>query len=262
MSLVNTLAKVAIGVAIAKGAKSVLGGSGQSSAGGGLGGLLGGALGGAGGSAGGLGDLLGDALQGGTQRGGGLGDLLGGALGNGGSKGGLDLGGLMGGLAGGAGSAGGLGDILGQLGGTGAAGGLGGLLTDALANGGQVTRQPAQEEEDAAGAMIRAMLQAAKADGQIDAAERENLLKVLGDLDDQERSVIQAAMDDPIDVNGLARDIPSGSEDQAYMMSLMAIDLDTQGEASYLHDLGQALGLSQSRINEIHQVAGVPALYR
>ena len=42
--------------------------------------------------------------------------------------------------------------------------------------------------------MIRAMIQAAKADGKIDEAERERLLGQMGDLDDEDRAAIEAAL--------------------------------------------------------------------
>jgi uncharacterized membrane protein YebE (DUF533 family) len=154
MSLVGTLAKVAIGIAIAKGVSSMgksASNAGGQSAQGGLGDLMGGMLGGGTqsgqSSQGGLGDLLG-GLMGGAQGGqsaqssqGGLGDLLGGLMGGSksgqsaqSSQGGLGdlLGGLMGGAQGGQASQGGLGDLLGGLmggaGGAAASGGLGGLL--------------------------------------------------------------------------------------------------------------------------------------
>jgi uncharacterized membrane protein YebE (DUF533 family) len=268
MSLVGTLAKVALGVAVAKGMKSVTGGGSKSS--GGIGDLLGGMLGGGATqsqSGGGLGDLLGGVLGGGSSssKGGGLGDLLGGALGGGqtqsaGGAGGL--GDLMGGLlGGGANSGSGMGDILGKLGGAGAAGGLGGLLTGALGNGGQVTEQPTQQDEDAAGLMIRAMMQAAKADGNIDEEERDKLLSNVGDLSQEETAFINAEMARDIDIAGLARDVPKGMEDQVYMMSVMGINLDTQNEASYLNDLAQNMGLGQSQVNQIHEMLGVQPLY-
>jgi uncharacterized membrane protein YebE (DUF533 family) len=269
MSLVGTLAKVAIGVAVAKGMKSMTGG-GSKSSGGGIGDLLGGMMGGGSTqsqSGGGLGDLLGGALGGGSSSsGGGLGDLLGGALGGGstqsstGASGGL--GDLMGGLLGGGANSGtGMGDILGKLGGSGAAGGLGGLLTDALGNGGQLTQTATQEDEDAAGLMIRAMMQAAKADGNIDQEERDKLLSNVGDLSQEETAFINAEMARDIDVAGLARDVPKGMEDQVYMMSVMGINLDTQNEASYLNDLAQNLNLGQSQVNQIHKMLGVQPLY-
>ena len=265
MSLVGTLAKVAIGVAVAKGMKSMTGG-GSKSSGGGIGDLLGGMMGGGSTqsqSGGGLGGMLGDALKGGSSSGGGIGDLLGGALGGGStqsSSGGI--GDLMGGLLGGGANSGtGMGDILGQLGGAGAAGGLGGLLTDALCNGGQVTQTATQEDEDAAGLMIRAMMQAAKADGNIDQEERDKLLSNVGDLSPEETAFINAEMARDIDVAGLARDVPKGMEDQVYMMSVMGINLDTQNEASYLNDLAQNLNLGQSQVNQIHEMLGVQPLY-
>lgn len=292
MSLVGTLAKVAVGIAVAKGLKSMTGGGASQKSGGGLGDMLGGALGGGaqqrGGSAGGLGDILGqlggqqqstggagggigDLLgqlggqqQGGGAAGGGIGDLLGSVLGGGAQQGGAGggLGDLMGGLARGGGSNGGLGDLLGQLGGAGgAAGGLGGLLTNALENQGQVTQKTTQSDEDSAALMIRAMLQAAKADGQIDEAEKEKLLGNLGDLDANERAVINQELNRGIDVRGLAQDTPRGMAEQVYAMSVMAIDLDTQDEASYLHDLAQNMGLDRNKVNHIHQMMGARPLY-
>jgi len=66
MSLMKTLAKVAVGVAVAKGAKSMMQRSAQGGAGqaGGLGGLLGGLAGGGGAASGGLGGLLGSLAGG------------------------------------------------------------------------------------------------------------------------------------------------------------------------------------------------------
>ncbi len=173
MSLVGTLAKVAIGVAIAKGvstlakgAKASSGNASQANSQGGLGDLLGGMLGGgaqsgqqpggpSGQQAGGLGDLLGSLMGGGqtaqSGQSGDLGDLLGGLTGPKGAgqngmgrsaiptgQGGLGdlLGSLMGGAQGGTQQAGGLGNLLGGLLGGGAAGGLGGLM-GALTGGAQ-----------------------------------------------------------------------------------------------------------------------------
>lgn len=271
MSLVGTLAKVAIGVAVAKGVKSVAGG--KSSSGGGLGDLLGGMLGGGSSaqtqSSGGIGDLLGQLTGGKSSQGGssgGISDLLGSVLGGGASNqqaapGGL--GDLMGGLlkGGNTNASGGLGDILGQLGGAGAAGGLGGLLTNALENKGTVTQPTTKDDDDAAGLLIRAMMQAAKSDGSIDEAEKEKMLGNLGELDQSEVAFINAEMQRPVDIRGLVNDVPSGMESQVYMMSVMGIDLDTQNEASYLHDLGQALNLERNQINNIHEMLGAQKLY-
>ena len=270
MSLVNTLAKVAIGIAVAKGMKSLTGGSSRSS-GGGIGDLLGSVLGGGGSSTarrGGLEDLLGDALSGGRSSGssrggieGLLGQLSGGARSSGGSMGLEDL---MGGLLkGGSGAAtnGGLGDLLGQLAGGGAAGGaaggLGGLLTEALSNKGRVQTTPSRQEEEEAGLLIRAMMQAAKADGNIDEDEKEKLLGNLGELEQSEIDFINAEMQRPIDPHALARDVPQGMEQQVYMMSVMGINVDTQREVDYLNDLAGAMGMTSAQQRQVHQMLGV-----
>tara|TARA_R110002096_G_scaffold46032_6_gene123028 strand:- start:1039 stop:1842 length:804 start_codon:yes stop_codon:yes gene_type:complete len=266
MSLVGTLAKVALGVAVAKGMKSMTGGGAKSS-GGGIGDLLGGMMGGGASqqqTGGGLGDLLGSLGAGSTSsQSGGISDILGSLSGGSSSStgGAGGLGDLMGGLLGGGAGGAGMGDLLGKLGGAGSAGGLGGLLTGALGNGGQVTQTPSQQDEDAAGLMIRAMMQAAKADGNIDQAERDKLMSNVGELSQEEAAFINAEMERDVDIAGLVRDVPKGMEDQVYMMSVMGINLDTQNEASYLNDLAQNMGLGQTQVNNIHEMLGVQPLY-
>lgn len=281
MSLMGTLAKVAIGVAVAKGVSSMAKGA-QGSAGGGLfggaqpagrssgagsgledmmGSILGGSRGATSGSAGGLGGLL-EGLTGGgatatrstrsartAPSGGGLGDLLGG---------------LLGGAAAG-GAAGGLGDLLGSLTGKGATASndrsFGDVLNSSFANRGEPEVAPTAEQNAVAGLMLKAMIQAAKADGKVDANEQKKLLGNLGDVSQEEQAFVQAEMRAPIDVAGLARLTPEGLEAQVYTMSVMAIDLDNQTEAQYLHELAQNLGLDQRGVNHIHKELGVPPLY-
>jgi len=267
MSLVSTLGKIAMGVMVAKGVGKMMGNGSGGSSSGGLGGLLGNAMGGQQSGGGGLGGLLGGVL-GGQQGGGGAGDLLGGLLGGGaqgsqgGSLGGLagQLGGLLSGGAQQGQSGGGLGGLLDSLGGGGAAasGGLGGLLNQALA--GQEP-QVDQNAEKQAEVLLRAMLSAAKADGEIDAGEREKLTKHLGDVSAEEAAFVQQEMAAPVDIQGLVASVPQGMEQQVYLMSLTAIDLDSQAEAQYLHQLAQGLGIDQQACNAIHQQLGVPALY-
>ncbi len=312
MSLMKTLAKVAIGVAVAKGVGAMAskgrtrqassggggglldaltggGGASQAQAGGGLQDMLGSLLGGgqqqAGPSAGGLGGLLeglSDASQphGGVQssRGaasGGLNDLL---AGMGGQSGG-GLGGLLGGLSkGGGGDLGGLlGGLMGGAAATAAAApkakstgkdksankqrSFGDKLNQSLLAGDEPDEAPSPEEEFAAGLMLKAMIQAAKSDGKIDDREREKLLGQLGDISPQERDFVNAELAAPIDVNGLADQVPNGMEAQVYAMSVMGIDLDNRNEAQYLHDFATALGLDRNGVNNIHAQLGVPSIY-
>lgn len=280
MSMMGTLAKMAIGVAIAKGASSMMKGAqgsagtgglfgganspqGQASSGGGLGGMLGGILGGGGqaqqaGAGGGLGGLL-ESLSGGSsgaQAGGGSLDSL--LSGQGGA-----LGGLMESMAGGKAVAGGM--LGGLLGGAGAqeksGGSFGDLLNQALSGQGEPQQEPTQAQNAAAALMLRAMIQAAKSDGKIDEAERSKLLDNLGDVSPEEREFVQNEMQAPVDVAGLANQVPKGLEQQVYTMSVMAIDLDNQNEAKYLDALAQNLSINHQSVNAIHQQLGVPTLY-
>jgi uncharacterized membrane protein YebE (DUF533 family) len=298
----GTLAKVAVGMAVAKGVKSLAGGGGRGSSGGGLGDLLGQLGGGSSRSAqsggGGLGDLLGQlggASGGGRQAksGGGLGDLLGqlgGVAGGSSSQSGGGLGGLLGQLTGGgsssagggtglenimggvfknaqgSGGVGGLGGMLDSLSGSGAragtgAGGIGDMLNQSFDRFGEPEATPTQEQDETAGVMLKAMLQAAKSDGRIDANEKEALMKNLGDASAEEMAFVNAVMDAPVDAKGLAREVPSGAEAQTYMMSLIACDLDSDAEAQYLNSFAVALGLEERQVNQIHQQMGEPPLY-
>jgi uncharacterized membrane protein YebE (DUF533 family) len=287
MSLMKTLAKVAIGVAVAKGASAMMKKSGSSNAGsaGGLGGLLGGlaggSAGGAGSSAGSLQDMLGGLMGGSAGASGGLGGLLNQLGGSSGASGGL--GGLLnqlGGAGGSSASSGGLGGLLGGLAGAAGAGGLmaglggstsgkpereeadfGAVLNSQFDANPTPAIQPSQDQEVLAALMIAAMIQAAKSDGTFDQAEREKLLSHLGDVDAEEAAFVNARMDAPVDVDGLVAQTPEGMEAQVYAMSLLAIDLDTQDEAQYLHQLAKGYGMKPAAVNDIHEQMGVPSLY-
>ena len=280
MSLMGTLAKVAIGIAVAKGVGSMMQRKGEGPFGGGAS---------TGGRGGGLEDMMGDILGGGPARrnpaprgdgnvlggsGGGLGDFLE-ELGNyapdrptgrsaPGRGGGLDD--LIGGLGGSGG--GGLGDLLGGMlggalggGATKRGGGFGEILNESLGNCGEPKVKPTREQDAAAGLMLRAMIQAAKADGRVDAREQEKLLGNLGDVSPEERRFVEAELKAPVDVKGLARQVPRGLEAQVYTMSIMGIDLDNRKEAEYLHELATALKIDRQQVNHIHARLGVPALY-
>ena len=264
MSLVGTLGRIAVGVALAKGVGKMMGPKTGGSAGGGLGGGLGSALGGALGGRGGSG-------------GGGLGGLLGGLMGggsSGGSGGGLgNLGSLLGGGSGAAagGMAGGLGGLLESISGGGSAtgnagatapssGSLGDLLNGALQ--GKKIPEPAPAQEDQARLLIRAMVNAAKSDGNIDQEEQQKIVSNLGDdVSDEERQFVISEMQSPFDAQGFINSIPQGAGSQVYMMSLLGITLDTPEEAQYLDALRKGVSMSEAEANAIHNKLGVPTLY-
>ena len=309
MSLISTLAKLAIGIAVAKGVSTLAkggfgGGQTAGSAGSGtpigdrfspksgrsggglsdmMGDLLGGGRGSAGsastGSGGGLGGMfdqlpdaatkktsgknranaptsIDDMLGGGASGGGGLGDLLGGFLGGGAARGTSSQASTGGG---------GLGDLLGAvLGGAavgGAGGGLGGMLNKALTGNATAQEEPNHAQELAAGLMLKVMIQAVKCDGALDDDEKKKLMASLSDATEAEMKFVNDELAAPLDIEGLARQIPQGMEAQAYMMSLMAINLDNRNEAQYLNSFAQALELEKDQVNAIHDHVKAPRLY-
>ncbi len=259
MSLMKTLAKVAIGVAVAKGASSLIKGAGQRQASASDDGLFRGAhspdvqqagadnplegmmdsiLGGGmkqsgGGAQGGLGSILEQLSDGGggTAQRGGLDDLLGG---------------LAGALQGGASST---------------QGSFGEVLNSQFDNTPEPARQPTADQEAAAALMLSAMLQAAKSDGKFDAGEQAKLMEKLGDVGPEERAFVNAELRKPVDVHDLCHKVPQGMERQVYMMSILGIDLDSQAEAKYLHELASEMRISQDEVNMIHDRMGVPRIY-
>ena len=299
MSLLGTLARVAVGVAIAKGVGNMIQASRQGGTAAprpGTGTTYSGtqsrntAPAGSG-APGGLQDIMRDVLSG-TPAGqtaaagrapapqpgslpGGLGGLLeqlaGGNAGGtatraGTSPGAGGLDGLLGSLA----SGGALGGLVGAAGGAAAApgraapepnAGFGELLNQSLRNYGEPDVPPVPQQEAAAALLLRAMIQAAKSDGKVDAAERAKLLDGLKDATQAEVDFVKAELAAPVDIEGLARQVPKGLEAQVYTMSVMAITLDNKAEAQYLNELATALHLAPAQVNSIHTQLGVPTLY-
>ena len=302
MSLGNTLLKLAIGVAIAKGVSTL----GKASAGGGTVSAGSGKPygGGSTGLPGGLENVMRDALAGGSTgrgaatpgttrsigadrgdgamtgasrngdvAGGGLGDLLDQIM-NGGAAS-TDRQRAPGGYADAADGGihmptprptrqnapkGGLEDLL-----AGAGGGASGGLLEAVLRGAAPTTLPepkARQQELAAALALRAMIQAVKCDDELDKAEEGKLMQQMGQASREEVAFINAELQRPVDVEGLARQVPNGMEEQVYLVSLMAIDLDNQREAAYLASLAKALELSPQEVNGLHDRMGAPRMFR
>ncbi|SFI40285.1 DUF533 domain-containing protein [Jannaschia pohangensis] len=174
-------------------------------------------------------------------------------------------GGLMGALQGRGGSSGGLGGLLGQLGGgtpgKGLLGGLAAMAGGSAALGSGATddsmmthAEAGPQDEATAAAMVRAIGQAVRADGQIDADERAALDQILGDADSPEdRAVIDQALSEPIHPEGLARDVPRGSEAAVYAAALTAINPDHPAERDFLNRFATALALDPQEVAMLHR---------
>lgn len=209
----------------------------------------------------------GTAPHGGQQPGSGgvLGDLLGNIGDNKAALGGL--GALLGAiLGGGKRSAGG------AVGG-GALAVLASLALSALKNAGEPpTRLPralaeskSPEDqmllEDDAQVIVKAMINAAKADGKIDNAEID---KIVGKLDDdgltqREKDLFVSEANKPLDLESVVRSAANRPEmaAQIYAASLLAIEVDTAAEQRYMQQLASGLGLNPRVVAHIEHTLGV-----
>lgn len=236
---------------------SMLGGGGAGSGGGGLleglSAMLGGAAGGTGGLGGLLGSVLGDAGQavGGKDNLaiGGLGALAGALLGGGGkSMGGALGGGVMALLA--------------------------AMAYKALKDSGTATPEvpmglaepktqaDRQQLEQHAELIVKAMINAAKADGQIDPGEVKRIVGKLQEdgIQEGDQQYLIAEMQKPMGTEELIA-AAQGRQDvaaQIYAASLLAIEVDTPAEKAYLEQLATGLGLAPEVTQQIRGYAGVP----
>jgi uncharacterized membrane protein YebE (DUF533 family) len=204
-----------------------------------------------------LGSLMGSNATGGNL----LGSLLGGG---GGATGGGGAAGMLGSLLGGGGRGGAAGMLGSLLGGGAAAGGIGSMLGGLLGGGGAPEAaaapkaQAAAPSADQATLMIRAMCNAAKADGQVDDQEQANIIGKLGDdVGEAEINFLKQELAAPLDVAGFARSVPADMAQDIYALSCMTVKVDTPQEAQYLQQLGQGLNLDGATLGAIHQQLGL-----
>lgn len=186
-----------------------------------------------------------------------------------------------GGLWGGSSGGGILGSIFG-----GAAGGAGGSLADRLSQMLQPrapqpetqpetqpdaaqpapTTAPADEgaypalamEDQQALLLIRAMIAAANADGEITAQERGRILSALDEAGagPEERQIVEQELDRPQSLDNLVQAVhdPQTAE-QVYMASMMAVDRNSETERSYLQYLATRLRIDPQRLQQMNQAA-------
>lgn len=184
---------------------------------------------------------------------------------------------------------GGIGAALGVLLGGGVKGGIGGALMailgtaayDALNKGKSIqekmanarekdvpvgmrppeTVDEAEVLENRALLALKAMVAASKVDGQIDQRERERILDKVREAgaDDDLRDFIAKEAATPLDIDALVREVPDQqAAAQVYAASLLAINVDSEGERAYLRDLAKKLGLDDQAVASLHNVLGAP----
>ena len=238
-----------------------------------LGGLLGSLTSGK--SEGGMGDLLGSLgkmmgdspSQGKTTQAstGGIGDLLGGLLDNKAASG--AIGALVGSLLGG-----GSGAAKGAVGGGGLAM-LASLAMAALKKSGQEPAaesnilkelsKPMEEQnlENDAQVIVKAMINAAKADGQIDKSEIDKIIGKLDDdgLEQKEKDFFLSEANKPMDLASVVLSAGNKPEmaAQIYAASMLAIEVDTTAEEKYMQRLASGLGLDAQVVAYIDSTMGI-----
>jgi uncharacterized membrane protein YebE (DUF533 family) len=217
--------------------------------------------------------MLSQALGGGSGSGG-LGGILGNVLNDAGNavggKQNLALGGLgalAGALLGGGGKS-----LGGALGG-GVMALLGTMAYQALkGSGSQASEVPLglaepqseaerQELEQNSEIVLKAMINAAKADGQIDRGEVQRIVGKLREtgMAEEAQAYVMTEMQKPIDTPALvaAVNCRPALAAQVYAASLLAIEVDTPAEKQYLDKLAAGLGLAPEVTQRIKDMVGL-----
>jgi uncharacterized membrane protein YebE (DUF533 family) len=122
----------------------------------------------------------------------------------------------------------------------------------------QAVTHPATEK-----LIVRAMISAAKADGQVDQAEMQ---RIVGQIDtdgvtEAERQFVIDEMTRPLDLHGLVAEVRTPAvAAEVYAASILAIDIDSEAERQYLRNLAQGLRLDAGTVQRLHQLTGAPAV--
>lgn len=116
--------------------------------------------------------------------------------------------------------------------------------------------------EDLGKSLVRAMISAAKADGRIDAEEKDAIFERLKTmpLSAEEKAWVFDELSTPLDINAVVAraDTPEHAA-EIYAASLVAITADTPAEQAYLEALAAKLRLDPALVTEIHRAAGEKA---
>jgi uncharacterized membrane protein YebE (DUF533 family) len=117
---------------------------------------------------------------------------------------------------------------------------------------------PVSQTEDDALLYLRAMVAAAAADGQIDAAERARIAQAMrqAGIDEQATHWLESELAEPADVEELAAGVNTPEKAaQVYTAARLAIDPDSIQERAFLTNLAQALDLDQRLRDQIDATA-------
>ncbi|EJF89336.1 tellurite resistance TerB family protein [Bartonella tamiae] len=104
--------------------------------------------------------------------------------------------------------------------------------------------------------LIRAMIQAAKADGRVDESEQQLIQEKISEmnLDKQTSQFLITELEKPVDLDALVHDVQTDTQKtELYVASRMALDPDKPKERDYLNQLTQKLSLPADLLDHIEQ---------
>jgi uncharacterized membrane protein YebE (DUF533 family) len=120
------------------------------------------------------------------------------------------------------------------------------------------------EEQQLNRALLRAMVAAVKADGEIDELEQRRILQHLerGDVDAADHAFVQQLLREPADIDAIVRAArcPETAA-ELYAASLIAIDPSRPAERGYLAMLAARLGLEQALVEHLHAAVSQATAY-
>jgi uncharacterized membrane protein YebE (DUF533 family) len=117
-----------------------------------------------------------------------------------------------------------------------------------------------RELESRADLILKAMINAAKADGTIDKQELNHIVDRLEKTgaDATARARVRNELQKPLDIDGLVRAVPNEEAGvQIYAASLLATEADTDAERAYLRRLAAGLRLDQPVVTYVHREFGM-----
>lgn len=103
--------------------------------------------------------------------------------------------------------------------------------------------------------LVRAMIAAARSDGRLDAQESQAIFQRMEalDLQAEERDLLFQEMGKPVDMDAIVQSATCPEvAAEIYLASLLAIDVDTVEEQSYLGMLAARMRLPQELVKELH----------
>ena len=139
-------------------------------------------------------------------------------------------------------------------------GGTSGAAAQAQAVPQAYTQPTPQQQSSDAEIIITAMIDAAKADGQVDADEFSKITGTLqkNGLGQEGMNYVIKKLQGPMETAKIVAAVKGRPElaAQVYSASLMAIEVDTEAERKYLTKLGKAMGLSAEVMQSLENMTG------